>query len=282
MGGKHRLCDTDGCGGDGVKWSHIGNVRLCLCISCDKARRHAPRVAPPPDPIAIAERMRLAAEAAESLARATEASREEAAENERKEAAAQQSRHSRRINSAAPLVHAPLVPRAVKPPKPPKSARPPKINQGERLLLWLNDGHNGATNREALAHMGCTRAAMMGIVRRLRQSEKLSAFDRHNPRHSERLFLPGTAPGYKAVPANRRCGIADCKLEIKARAMCNAHWIQWRAGKLAEPSPRESRICSAEGCEKISRNEMCHYHRYLHARKIMRAKRAATLTKKQG
>lgn len=118
IGSNYRPCDNaPECPREGTKWSGIGTFgRRCLCVECDKARLRGQRVAPTADPIAEAERRRLAEETAAFMRRAEEQSRVEVAENERRELEAQKSRHARRISTAAPIVHpappvAPQVPR---------------------------------------------------------------------------------------------------------------------------------------------------------------------------
>ena len=85
-----------------------GAIRYCR--ECD------PQAVRRPDPVAESERRRLAEETAAAMRRAEEQSRVEAAENERREEKAPQSRHPRRLSTATPIVHpappvAPQVPR---------------------------------------------------------------------------------------------------------------------------------------------------------------------------
>lgn len=68
------------------------------------------------------------------------------------------------------------------------------------------------------------------------------------------------------------CSHEDCKKPVKARDMCDAHWMQWRrelkkAGlPLPPPEPKPRPVCKADGCgeEAGRRSGYCpeHYQRY--------------------
>ena len=124
IGSNYRACDNaPECPNEGTKWSGIGTFgRRCLCVECDKARLRGQRKAPAVDPVAEAERRRLAEKTAAAMRRAEEQSRAEALRNEEIEEAARRSRHAARLSSAAPIVH-PTPPVAPQVPRPaPKAA----------------------------------------------------------------------------------------------------------------------------------------------------------------
>jgi len=203
IGSNYRPCDNaPQCTGEGTKWIGMGTFnRECLCVPCYDARRRGQRTAPAVDPIAEAERLRLATAATVTIARATESSRAEAEENERRELEAQKSRHARRISTAAPIVHpkppvAPTVPR----PAPKAATVAPAAPEPSIRLTEYVRSHNGCTIREATTALRMGDWAIRVAVKRLRDDGVLAQFDPSVCAQYGRLYLIETAPS--APPKN--------------------------------------------------------------------------------